>query len=481
MPAKHKEFLSRADAAWLRMEDPTNLMMVTGMLIFDEPITMAQLKTAVEERLLSFARFRQRVVMPTAPGEAPHWEEDQHFLLRAHLHRIALPAPGNQHELQALVSDLMSTPLDFTKPLWQMHLIENYGRGCAIVLRIHHSIGDGVALTHVLDMFADHQPVEEPLSRRAAPAHPLFTLVQNATSVVSSALQTTEAAINEVRLLIDHPGHALDRVNQGATAVGAVSKLLLMESDPPTLFKGPLTVAKQAAWSCPILLQDVKAIGRVTKTTVNDVVLAAVAGALRRYLQERNQPVDGIDIRAVVPVNLRAIEKNPEMGNRFGVVFLGLPIGIDDPLARLDEVQERMEQIKQSPEAMVAFGILTVVGMAPDAVEQFTVNMFGAKATAVMTNVRGPSAPLRLAAHPIKQVMFWVPQSGRLGLGVSIMSYAGQVFLGIATDAGLVPDPEAIIANFHIEFEQLGRLVRLHDHTQLHEPAHYREVMGNEG
>jgi hypothetical protein len=98
-----------------------------------------------------------------------------------------------------------------------------------------------------------------------------------------------------------------------------------------------------------------------------------------------------------------------------------------------------------------------------------------------MTNVRGPSAPLRLAAHPIKQVMFWVPQSGRLGLGVSIMSYAGQVFLGIATDAGLVPDPEAIIANFHIEFEQLGRLVRLHDHTQLHEPAHYREVMGNEG
>ncbi|HEX9371458.1 MAG TPA: WS/DGAT domain-containing protein, partial [Roseiflexaceae bacterium] len=218
-------------------------------------------------------------------------------------------------------------------------------------------------------------------------------------------------------------------------------------------------VAKRAAWSQPIPLDDVKAIGRAVGATVNDVLLAAVTGALRRYLQGRGEQVDGLEIRAAVPVNMRSPNDPPTLGNRFSLVFLALPVGVDDPLDRLFDLKERMEALKQSPEALVTFGILNAMGMAPNQLQGFGVSLFGAKATAVMTNVPGPRETIYLAGAPITGIMFWVPQSGRLGLGVSILSYAGQVSLGIATDAGLAPDPEQIIDGFHAEFQQLARLV----------------------
>ncbi|MFN8569003.1 MAG: WS/DGAT domain-containing protein, partial [Kouleothrix sp.] len=186
---------------------------------------------------------------------------------------------------------------------------------------------------------------------------------------------------------------------------------------------------------------------------------AAVAGALRSYLQSRGEPVDGIDIRAAVPVNLRPPDEPLTLGNRFGLVFLPLPIGADDPLDRLLDLKERMAALKGSPEAMVTFGILTTMGVAPAQLQDLGVSIFGSKATAVMTNVPGPRQPIYMAGVPIKEIMFWVPQSGRLGLGVSILSYAGSVTLGIATDVGLAPDPDQIIAAFHDEFETLLRLV----------------------
>jgi WS/DGAT/MGAT family acyltransferase len=206
-------------------------------------------------------------------------------------------------------------------------------------------------------------------------------------------------------------------------------------------------------------LEAVKAIGRAVGGTVNDVLLAAVTGALRRYLLGRGALVDGVEIRAAVPVNLRAPDEPPSLGNRFGLVFLSLPIGVDDPLDRLYDLKQRMEAIKGSPEALVTFGVLQAMGMMTSQLQDVGVALFGSKATAVMTNVPGPRETIYLASAPVRELMFWVPQSGRLGLGVSIISYASQVWLGLATDAGLVPDPEMIIDAFHAEFELLRRLV----------------------
>jgi hypothetical protein len=180
-----------------------------------------------------------------------------------------------------------------------------------------------------------------------------------------------------------------------------------------------------------------------------------MSGGLRRYLVERGDPVDGLDFRAVVPVDLRRPGTEAELGNKFGLVFLSLPIGIASPPARLRELKRRMDALKGSLEAPVAFGILYTIGMCPQPVQDLVVTIFGMKGTAVMTNVIGPRDKLYLAGAPLDSLMFWVPQSGHLGMGVSILSYGGQVWMGVITDEGLVPDPDAVIAGFQAEFDGL--------------------------
>lgn len=454
LPNMRFEPLAPVDQAWLRMEDPTNLMMVTGILIFDQPLDFDRLRATFEHRLLRFRRFRQRVV---TVGNTARWEDDPNFTLSAHLRRIALPAPHDQAALQELVSDMMSTPIDFTKSPWQYHLIENYNGGCVLLGRLHHCIADGIALIRVLLAMTDESPDAPWPSATDShePEHP----ARSPLATVNATVRSAEKLLADGFDLLGEPGKLAEVARTGAGSATALSRLVLMSPDPHTAFKGPLGVAKRAAWSQPVPLDAVKAIGRAVGGTVNDVLLAAVTGALRRYLQGRGQNVDGLDIRAAVPVNLRPPDEPLTLGNRFGLVFLSLPIGVDDPLDRLFDLKERMEAIKHSPEAIVAFGILMGLGVAPSALQDMGVSIFGSKATAVMTNVPGPREMLYMAGAPINQIMFWVPQSGRLGLGVSILSYAGNVTLGIATDSGLAPDPDEIITAFHEEFNTLLKLV----------------------
>ncbi len=233
----------------------------------------------------------------------------------------------------------------------------------------------------------------------------------------------------------------------------ALSKLVLRAPDPPTAFKGKLGVAKRAAWSRPLPLSEVKAIRRKTGATINDLMTAAVAGGLRRYLEAHGQEV--VDFRAAVPVNLRGPRDMGEMGNKFGLVFLELPVSAVDMPRRLALVRYRMEALKESQEAPVAMDILGAIGFSAQAIQDVVVRMIGAKATAVLTNVPGPPIPLYLAGQPVESLMFWVPQSGRLGLGISILSYANNIYLGIATDAGLVPDPDEIMLGFYAEYDEL--------------------------
>lgn len=212
---------------------------------------------------------------------------------------------------------------------------------------------------------------------------------------------------------------------------------------------------KRAAWSEPIPLERVRALGRATGGTINDVLMAAVAGALRRYLAGRGDRLDGVALRAVVPVNLRAAREAPTLGNKFGLVFLRLPVGEADPLARAAATRDSMDAIKRSPEAVVVFGLLRAFGRTTTALLVTAVTVLARRASAVVTNVPGPRGRLRFAGSTIDGVMFWVPQSGRLGLGVSVLSYAGEVRVGVATDERLVPDPGALVALFHAALDEL--------------------------
>jgi WS/DGAT/MGAT family acyltransferase len=254
---------------------------------------------------------------------------------------------------------------------------------------------------------------------------------------------------------LDDPSLVLEGVRVGVNCAKSTARLLLLWPDPKTTFKGPLSVPKRAAWSAPLRLQDVKAAGASLGGTVNDMLLTAMSGALRRYLETRGEPVESLNFRAVVPVNLRKRDSADELGNKFGLVFLSLPIGIAEPGERLSELKRRMDSLKDSMEAPVAFGILKAIGASPSPIQDVVVNMFGSKGTAVMTNVMGPKEQRYLAGVPLEGLMFWVPQSGHLGMGVSILSYAGNVWMGVITDAKLVPDPESIISAFHQEFDEL--------------------------
>ena len=443
--------MSSVDAAWLGMEDPTNLMMVTGVMALDGRMDVKRLRLTLERRLAPFARFRQKVVRPRTRANLPHWEDDKEFDVDNHLTHIALASPANDAALRKLVSDLMSAPLDYAKPLWHMHLIDGYRDGSVLLARVHHSIADGIALVRVLLSLTDETP-DAPLptrqrkTRARATAFPLEWLP----AAIRRGLKAGQD-------LATRPDRLADAARLGLHGAYRLGRLVVLPPDPGTVFKGELGRRKRAAWSEPLPLDDFKAIGKAHGATVNDVLVAAATGALRRYMEKRGEPTTGVAIRASVPVNLRPLDKAHELGNAFGLVFLTLPVGIADPARRLRAIKKEMDALKQSPEALVAFGVLSLMGFAPVEVEQVGLRFFGSKATAVLTNVPGPRHPLYLAGRKIDRVMFWVPQSGHLGLGVSIISYAGGVMLGVATDAGLVPDPEKIVEAFKVEFQAMRK------------------------
>jgi hypothetical protein len=185
------------------------------------------------------------------------------------------------------------------------------------------------------------------------------------------------------------------------------------------------------------------------------VLNSTMAGALRRYLGRDGTPPESLSLRCATPVNLRPLEEMAALGNRFGLLFLPLPAGMADPLRRLEELRRRSAALKRSAQPLMVFSLLALAGRLPDAAQDLLIRVFGAKATAVFTNVPGPKAALHFAGHEVRDFFFWVPQSGRLGLGLSILSYRGEVRLGVATDAGLVSDPERIVDGFYAEWEAL--------------------------
>ncbi|MGZ6255891.1 MAG: wax ester/triacylglycerol synthase family O-acyltransferase [Candidatus Limnocylindria bacterium] len=450
--------MASADAAWLHMDQPTNLMVVNGVLWFDEPLDLERLRATIRERLVErFPRFRQRVVEPRLGVGVPAWEDHEDFDLDLHLHHLALPEPGDRAALERLASELVVAPLDPTRPLWDMYLVDGYGSGSALIARMHHCIADGIALARVLLSLTD-----EDLDAGLAPtaeAGESRGIVSRLTAPAAGAAQLAGAAWHEGLELVTHPRAKVSaRVTDAAASGQALAKLLLTPPDTHTTLKGRPGVRRRLAWSDDVSLDEVKRLGHATGTTVNDVLVTAMAGALRHYLMRHNSLVD--EIRVMVPFNLRPLDQPlpRELGNRFGLVELDLPVGIGNRRERLAEVHRRMNEIKHSPEGVVSYGILGAVGRTPRAVERRLVGALSRVETAVLTNVPGPRQPVYLAGTRVVGVLAWVPTGGSIGIGISIFSYDGRVIVGLQTAASLVPDPDAIVRAFLAELRALERL-----------------------
>jgi len=456
-----REPMSKVDTAWLRMEQPTNLMMINGVIIMDENLEYENLLKTIEQRFLTFRRFRQKV-LDTARGA--YWVIDEDFDIHCHVRRTALPGAADRAELELLVSQLASTPLDTSKPLWQLYLVENYVDGPVILTRIHHCIADGIALVQVFLSLTDPTPEGRPSARkpdvwkkrRADESRVFQRLLDPAREGLDFATHLGSRLIKEGSKMLENPAIASNYAMEAGEIVRELAHSLTLENDPVTRFKGRLSTRKRVAWAEPLDLNEVKAVSKAFGCTVNDVLIAAVTGALRQYMiSVGDEPEELQDIRATVPVNLRPLEHAQELGNHFGLVFLSLPLGMDNPLERLYAVNDRMNELKSSKQAAVTLGFLAALGMGPSAVQKPVLDILSQKATAVLTNVPGPQRPLYLAGSEMKEMMFWVPQNGNIGLGISILSYNGKVFFGLISDHRLLAEPSAVIYRFKKEFEKL--------------------------
>jgi diacylglycerol O-acyltransferase len=365
--------------------------------------------------------------------------------------------------LQALCGKLATQALNPARPLWQFHLIDGYEGGSALIVRIHHCIGDGIALISVALSITDGGSDPPARKKRAAGEAAdgdwlSDSVIQPLTDIAVKALGMTGEGVARSVEALSRPQQLLGSVEMarvGYQVLGDVAALALMNDDSPTRLKGLPAGDKRVAWNEPLPLDAVKTISKGLNCSINDVLLACVAGAIGQYLRERGDDPTGQQIRAMVPVNLRPLDQAWQLGNKFGLAPLELPIGIHNPIERVYAVRQRMSELKGSYQPLLAFAVLAIAGLMIKPVQDAILNLFAKKATAVMTNVPGPGKPLTFCGSTIRQTMFWVPASGHIGVGVSILSYAGGVQFGLITDSALCPDPQAIIERFQPEFDKL--------------------------
>ncbi len=453
------EPMSPADVAWLHMDRPTNLMVVDTVLWFDLPVGQASVLEVFQERVVSrFRRFRQRVADPAvtlAPWAAPEWVDDAGFVLSGHVSRTRLPAPGDQGALQRVASDLASRPLRKDRPLWAVHLLEGYGDGSALLLRTHHAIADGVALMQVLLSMTDPLDAGEPTG--VLPVHddtglPLLLpgaagrAAQRATAAAGGVGSAAGALSAPLRAVLTDPRKVVELASFSRAEAAMLRKLGFGLAADRNRLQGPLVPGKQRAWTGPVPVDAVKAAGRATGSTVNDLLLAAVTSALRRYLLEHDSLV--AEVVVIVPVNLRAADAPlpAGLGNEFGLVFVPLPTAESDPARRHARIKAQMDRIKRSREGVFIYTMLELMGQIPTGLQHAWVDAFAGKATAIVTNISGPRHRVQLAGTPVAGMMFWVPVTGLVGLGFSICSYAGQLSVGLASDTHLLPDRDRLLA-----------------------------------
>lgn len=459
------------DRAWLRMDEPENLMQVTGVLVLDGHLGVDQARALLSRRLEGLPRFGQQVMVDRS-GYV--WASPANLRIEEHVVEEVLPPPGGDVELAESIGRWASRPLDRWRPLWEFRLLQGYeGSNTVILGRLHHAIGDGVALMVVLLALADppeasgdapQHSASAPAASADAPFQPrggnpfLALLRERSQELLEVACRHAERWMPETYRLMVAPVEAYAKVSSGLrqlASASALSRLAFRSLDPPSSFKGKLGIEKRVAWTDAIPLDQIRGAARSRGVSINELLNSAMAGGMRRYLERRSGVDDRFQIRCAMPVNLRPLAEMASLGNRFGLIFLPLPIGIQDSERRLEVVRAQARALRNSAEPLVVLGLLRLAGNLPEAGQKLLVQLFGAKATAVFTNVPGPRSPLAFAGRKIREIYFWVPQAGRLGLGVSIFSYAGKVRMGVATDAGLVPDPSALVEGFHAELDTL--------------------------
>jgi diacylglycerol O-acyltransferase / wax synthase len=423
------------------MESQTNPMMVTALIRFTGLLNYDRLVADLEAAVKRFRRLRQRIVPPNQKFRRPYWDDLPTFRAGDNIERLMLPLPIDEKSVERLVNEKMNTALDFALPLWKLTLVDNHPEGSIIIVRLHHCIADGIALMRVLSTLTH-------ASTEGSSAQP----------PIDSPLQVQQKDIlNSAQGRLSRKPNIIDML-------AAILRILFRPPDPPTILKKQLGSVKKVAWSEPLSVPEIKKIALYKQATINDVVMAVSTGAIRRYMELHND-FRKRNIRAFIMVNLRGLRIDDELGNNFGLVFLDLPLDRQHPLERLEGVKQGMDTLKASAEYAATYFILNILGMLPGWIEQLATRFLDTKGTIVSTNVPGSRHKLIMADAPIRSMIAWVPQSGRIGVGLSFVSYNNQMMVGLNADAGLIPDPDIFLELFAEEFRSLYAAVDEDTHS----------------
>ncbi len=456
--------LSPADAAWLYSEWEKNNQTVSSLMWLDREIDPDAFTTIVQERIIDkYPTFSQRLRPSRNPLYLPHWEDDPDFDIGHHVEVLQL-GTGTKDELRALVSEQRSQLLDRDRPLWKMYVIQGYrGDTTAIHSRIQHSIADGWALVRlVLSLCDDHETVERPTTvdktrRRkrdlvGKAAAPVVDIARNPIDFVQDTLSVALYPKRFIEFGSDVLGVAEDTAEASKNAV----EFLLAPRPGKTILHGEVSGEKQVDWIEPVDLQPIKDIGRATGTTVNDVLLAVLTNALRKYLVEKDAlTVD--DLFTAVPISLRRPDADlpRTLGNRFGLIPVLLPVSIEDPVEQLQEISRRLDDLKESQMPIVSFGLISVSSLMTADVERALHKYTQEHSIGVTTNVPGPRHPIYVAGGKVLGSWGMGGLSGNMNLSFGIYSLNGELNFSVHSDTGITDDPERILDFFLESIEGL--------------------------
>jgi WS/DGAT/MGAT family acyltransferase len=457
----HLERLSSTDASFLTNESHSSHMHIGAILIFEGPApAYTDLVEHVRGRLDKVPRFRQRLVVPPLEAGRPLWADDVNFNLSYHVRHTALPEPGGEQQLKRLAARVFSQQLDRSKPLWEMWLVQGLERNrFALLTKTHHAAVDGIAGVDIgtvlfdLEPVADPAPVEDGWQPHAAPSTREL-LARGASEAAVTPLKLAERAIDAVR----HPEYAARRAVE---AVEAVSEVLgeLANPAPDTPLNQQIGPHRRFTWARSEL-DTFKRIKDSLGGTVNDVVLAVVTGALRKWLHTRGIRTEGLELRALVPVSIRAADERGELGNKLAAMRGPLPVYVEDPARRLRVVSEQMEGLKRSKQALGAEVISRFNDFAPPTLlaQAARINFSTRLFNLIVTNVPGPQFPLYVLGRKLEEVcpVAFLPENH--ALAVAIMSYNGRVCFGLLADYDTMEDVETIAAGIDESLQELTQV-----------------------
>jgi diacylglycerol O-acyltransferase len=471
---QHFDRLSSIDASFLSNESSSSHMHVGAVLIFEgPPPAYDDLAAHVRARLGLVPRYRQKLAVPPLQAGRPLWVDDTDFNLSYHLRHTALPAPGDEDQLRRLAGRIFSQQLDRSKPMWEVWMAQGLERNrFALISKTHHAMVDGISGVDILTVLFDVKPVPEPATEEddwtPAPEPTTSQLIARGISDLASLpLQIAERAVSAV----SHPETTARKIGVALEGIGEVASALA-DPAPEVPLNTPVGPHRRFVWTRSELA-TFKRIKTAFGGTVNDVVLAVVTGAIRGWLRDRGVRTEGLELRALVPVSVRAEDEHGHLGNRIAAVRGPLPVYVEDPVRRLEIVRESMNGVKDSKQALGAEVISRLNDFAPPTLlaQASRINFSTRLFNLIVTNVPGPQVPLYVLGRELQDLfpVAFLPENH--ALAIAIMSYNGRINFGLLADYDAMSDVEEIAERLTASLDELLEAAKEREQRSSEEKA----------